>query len=275
MPGRRAGCRWGTSRCCAPSSSMPWRWRTTRPPSSGAATPRTTVARAALLAPAQVIEFKKRETLDTWWRAGSSSSPPTRTPRMRRYADLVERVRAAEAPLGKTSLAETVARKGLFKLMAYKDEYEVARLHAETGFRRRSRPSSRATSRSITTWRRRMLAKRNDKGELVKRKFGPATIGFRCWPSSRACAARRWMCSAAPRSVAPSGRWSASTAPASSRCWPALAAGQPRAGAGNRRHSRADQGLRPRQGTQPGGRPPAMGCAAAPVARAAGQRQAA
>jgi indolepyruvate ferredoxin oxidoreductase len=48
----------------------------------------------------------------------------------RTYVDEVERVRAAEqrALPGKTRLSEAVARN-LFKLMAYKDEYEVARLH--------------------------------------------------------------------------------------------------------------------------------------------------
>jgi indolepyruvate ferredoxin oxidoreductase len=48
----------------------------------------------------------------------------------REYADYVERVRAAEhaAVPGETRLSEAVARY-LFKLMAYKDEYEVARLH--------------------------------------------------------------------------------------------------------------------------------------------------
>jgi indolepyruvate ferredoxin oxidoreductase len=49
-----------------------------------------------------------------------------------RYRALVERTKAIEtskAP-GKTELTEAVARY-LFKLMAYKDEYEVARLHAE------------------------------------------------------------------------------------------------------------------------------------------------
>jgi indolepyruvate ferredoxin oxidoreductase len=50
-----------------------------------------------------------------------------------RYRRRVEMVRRAEAALGGTRLTEAVARN-LFKLMAYKDEYEVARLHAATGF---------------------------------------------------------------------------------------------------------------------------------------------
>ncbi|HEY1276754.1 MAG TPA: DUF6537 domain-containing protein, partial [Thermoleophilaceae bacterium] len=50
----------------------------------------------------------------------------------RRYAETLCRVHAAEqerAP-GHTELTEAVARE-LFKLMAYKDEYEVARLHLD------------------------------------------------------------------------------------------------------------------------------------------------
>jgi indolepyruvate ferredoxin oxidoreductase len=55
----------------------------------------------------------------------------------RRYAARVERVRAAEeaAVPGSTEVAEAVAFS-LFKLMAYKDEYEVARLHRDPAFRR-------------------------------------------------------------------------------------------------------------------------------------------
>ena len=44
-----------------------------------------------------------------------------------RYAAIVRRIRETEAELcGQTALTEAVAR-ALFKLMAYKDEYEVAR----------------------------------------------------------------------------------------------------------------------------------------------------
>src|SRR5437899_1293849 len=53
----------------------------------------------------------------------------------RRYRTLVERTQAAEAEKtpGKSGLAEAVARY-LFKLMAYKDEYEVARLYTDGSF---------------------------------------------------------------------------------------------------------------------------------------------
>ena len=52
-----------------------------------------------------------------------------------RYMDFVEKVRNVESHRipGSTQLTETVARY-LFKLMAYKDEYEVARLHTGTRF---------------------------------------------------------------------------------------------------------------------------------------------
>ncbi|GAB4353764.1 MAG: indolepyruvate ferredoxin oxidoreductase family protein [Oricola sp.] len=52
----------------------------------------------------------------------------------RRYRATVDRVRAAEtARGGDGSLVKAVA-KSLFKLMSYKDEYEVARLHVQSGF---------------------------------------------------------------------------------------------------------------------------------------------
>ncbi len=49
------------------------------------------------------------------------------------YRALVEKVRAAEAAINSSQFTEAVARN-LFKLMAIKDEYEVARLYAETDF---------------------------------------------------------------------------------------------------------------------------------------------
>lgn len=54
-----------------------------------------------------------------------------------RYRALVERVRAAERAVapGSEALAEAVAR-GLHEVMAYKDEYEVARLHTDPAFHR-------------------------------------------------------------------------------------------------------------------------------------------
>ena len=52
-----------------------------------------------------------------------------------RYREWVDRIRRAERGIRRdsTGLTETVARQ-YFKLLAYKDEYEVARLFAQTGF---------------------------------------------------------------------------------------------------------------------------------------------
>ncbi|GAB4358983.1 MAG: indolepyruvate ferredoxin oxidoreductase family protein [Gammaproteobacteria bacterium] len=56
----------------------------------------------------------------------------------RRYAgrlgEWVERARAAEAAFGKSGLAEAVL-ESYFKLLAYKDEYEVARLYSDPAFK--------------------------------------------------------------------------------------------------------------------------------------------
>ncbi len=54
-----------------------------------------------------------------------------------RYADRIRRLREIEtARIGGTALTDAAAR-GLFKVMAYKDEYEVARLYTDTDFLRR------------------------------------------------------------------------------------------------------------------------------------------
>jgi indolepyruvate ferredoxin oxidoreductase len=128
----------------------------------------------SLLAPAQVIEFKKRETLESLVaRRAEFLTDYQDATYARSYREFVEKVRQAEAPLGKTALAEAVARS-LFKLMAYKDEYEVARLHTETGFHERIAAMFEGDYKVNYHLAPPLTARRNEKGELQKRKFGPA-----------------------------------------------------------------------------------------------------
>jgi indolepyruvate ferredoxin oxidoreductase len=127
-----------------------------------------------LLAPAQVIEFKKRETLETLVARRREFLTAYQDPAYAdTYAAFVERVRQAESPLGKTTLSEAVARY-LFKLMAYKDEYEVARLHTQTGFLERIESMFEGDYKVNYHLAPPLTARRNEKGELQKSKFGPA-----------------------------------------------------------------------------------------------------
>jgi len=97
----------------------------------------------------------------------------------RRYRNWVEKVRAVEAEKapGYCGLAEAVARY-LFKLMAYKDEYEVARLYSETSFLDRVKSTFDGDKfRLEFHLAPPLLARRNpETGEPKKMSFGPWMI---------------------------------------------------------------------------------------------------
>ncbi len=97
----------------------------------------------------------------------------------RRYESFVNRVQQAESALGKTLLTQAVA-KSLFKLMAYKDEYEVARLHTDRSFLEKVDAMFEGDFKLNYHLAPPMIAKQNDKGELQKQKFGPWMLtGFK------------------------------------------------------------------------------------------------
>ena len=94
----------------------------------------------------------------------------------RRYRTWVEKVQAAEAQRtpGQSGLSEAVARY-LFKLMAYKDEYEVARLYTDTSFVERVKSTFAGDNlRFEFHLAPPLLAKRDsNSGEPKKMSFGP------------------------------------------------------------------------------------------------------
>jgi indolepyruvate ferredoxin oxidoreductase len=92
-----------------------------------------------------------------------------------RYAARVQRLREVEAARlpGRTALTETAAR-ALFKLMAYKDEYEVARLFTDGEFRRRVADQFTGPYRLNFHLAPPLLADRDpETGHLQKRAYGP------------------------------------------------------------------------------------------------------
>jgi indolepyruvate ferredoxin oxidoreductase len=134
----------------------------------------------ALLAPAQVIQFHKPQGVDALVdKRVAFLTDYQNASYARRYSDVVARVKVAEAAFHKTSLSEAVARN-LFKLMAYKDEYEVARLHTNTAFLQKIGDMFEGDYTVNYHLAPPIISKTNEKGELQKQKFGPLMLtGFK------------------------------------------------------------------------------------------------
>jgi len=131
----------------------------------------------ALFKAAQVIEFVKKPALaEMLAKRVDFLTAYQNAAYAQAYQSFVEQVRGAEAVLGKTSLTEAVARY-LFKLMAYKDEYEVARLHTDAAFLGKVNAMFEGDFKLNYHLAPPAIASKNDKGELQKKQFGPWMLG--------------------------------------------------------------------------------------------------
>lgn len=128
----------------------------------------------ALLAPSQVIEFKPRETLaHLLQRRVEFLTAYQNAAYAQSYEAFVRRVQDVESrQVGKTALTETVARH-LFQLMAYKDEYEVARLYTDGAFQQKISSMFEGDVQLKFHLAPPLLARKNDRGELLKQTYGP------------------------------------------------------------------------------------------------------
>jgi indolepyruvate ferredoxin oxidoreductase len=124
--------------------------------------------------PAKVIEFKRTQSLDDLVkRRVELLTAYQDAAYAQQYKAFVDQVRAAEDRLGKgTRLTEAVARY-LHKLMAYKDEYEVARLYTDPAFMARIDGMFEGDVTLKFHLAPPLLAKKDKDGHLVKQEFGP------------------------------------------------------------------------------------------------------
>jgi len=93
----------------------------------------------------------------------------------RRYQALVDKVKAVEQKFGAADLALTknVARN-YYKLLAYKDEYEVARLYTDGEFAESLKQQFDGDYKLTFHLAPPLLSKRDSEtGQLIKREFGP------------------------------------------------------------------------------------------------------
>lgn len=113
-----------------------------------------------------------------------------------RYRKLVDRVRETEAQrvgAGSTRLARTVAHN-YFKLLAYKDEYEVARLHTDPAFWAKIEASFEGDYEVRFHLAAPLLSRPDpNTGHIAKRTFGPGmTRVFRLLARLKGLRGTRW-----------------------------------------------------------------------------------
>ena len=126
---------------------------------------------------AQVIEFKRPPALDdVIARRVDFLTAYQNAAYARQYSDFVAQVRSVESQLGEGAqalrLSNTVANY-LFKLMAYKDEYEVARLYTTTAFRDKVAAMFEGDYKLKFHLAPPLLAKHDANGHLIKKEYGP------------------------------------------------------------------------------------------------------
>ena len=127
----------------------------------------------SLFAAQKVIQIVRRPSLDeTIARRTEFLSAYQNAAYAEQYRAFVARVREAETPLSSTRLTEAVAQ-GLFKLMAYKDEYEVARLHADAAFAAKIGEMFDGEVKLVHHFAPPILGKTDAQGRPVKQAFGP------------------------------------------------------------------------------------------------------
>jgi indolepyruvate ferredoxin oxidoreductase len=156
-----------------------------------------------MLTPAQTIEFKKRDSQeDALAKRVDFLTQYQNAAYAQQYKAFVEKVRAREKEIGVRSefrtttspatnndernsaltpisgasganlpLTEAVT-KYLFKLMAYKDEYEVARLHTDTAFHDKVKNMFEGEVKLSYHLAPPLISKKNSKGELQKQPYG-------------------------------------------------------------------------------------------------------
>jgi indolepyruvate ferredoxin oxidoreductase len=126
------------------------------------------------LAPATVVPFARPRTLEDVVASRSRHLAAYQDERLaERYRGLVGRVQAREQALGLSGLAEAVA-VSYARVLAYKDEYEVARLYADPAFAAALRRQFEGDYSLRFHLAPPLLAERDPQtGHLRKRAFGP------------------------------------------------------------------------------------------------------
>ncbi|WP_116364866.1 indolepyruvate ferredoxin oxidoreductase family protein [Parahaliea mediterranea] len=99
-----------------------------------------------------------------------------------RYRALVERVRGSDPRAAAANSISVAVARNLFKLMAYKDEYEVARLYTDGSFQKKLAQQFEGDYELRFNMAPPLFSKRDpNTGHLIKQEFGPWMMSAFGW----------------------------------------------------------------------------------------------